>query len=49
MAAHDLVVVDGDAVRPFCIPAMPYNKKGGRADSGEIAGQGERTGITTWR
>ncbi len=48
VAANGLVVVDGDAVRPLCVPTTPCRKKGGGADSGEIAGQGERAFITTW-
>lgn len=49
VAADRVVVVDGDTVRPLCIPTMPCRKEGGGADSGEMAGQGEGASITTWR
>ncbi|MPC28698.1 hypothetical protein E2C01_021908 [Portunus trituberculatus] len=32
-----VVVVDGDAERPLCVPATPYPEKSRGADSGEVA------------
>ncbi len=34
VAAHGLIVVDGNAEWPLCIPTAPYRKESGRADHG---------------
>ncbi|MPC53340.1 hypothetical protein E2C01_047228 [Portunus trituberculatus] len=48
LEADRVIVVDGDAERPHCVPATPYWEKSGGADSGKITGEEERAPILTW-